>query len=237
MCYTRPSQAGHARLQGAAADGCGGPGGQGQGQCSLGPFARGAGGLPPPARGRLQPLRNVCAGPRVHFLVSEPLRGPARPPLPRAAPRRLPRWGLGLSIAGTAPAAYPATPDPAESSRPNRTEPCRRCTDHTHAGSYVSPASGPRSRGAGLETNTRSSKNATRRVSEAQAQLRPSAGGGLHPTATFDEGSHGVRASLGQSEAAEPGPPKVVAIPEPGRALEKATSHKSRGRKFSVGSQ
>lgn len=68
--------------------------GAGAGRCSLGPFARGAG-LPPPAPGRLQPLRNVCAGRWVHFLVPEPLGGPARPPLPPARSAQASALGPG----------------------------------------------------------------------------------------------------------------------------------------------
>lgn len=69
------------------------------------------------------------------------------------------------------------------------------------------------------------------------ADAAPPLGWGLLPIATFDEGLRGVRASLGQSGAAELGPPKVAAIPDPQKVWEKATSYKSRERKFFAGSQ
>ena len=59
----------------------------------------------------------------------------------------------------------------------------------------------------------------------------------LRPTATFDERLLWVSAAIGQVGAAEPEPPMAAAIPAPEKVSEKATSHKSRGRKFSVGSQ
>lgn len=47
------------------------------------------------------------------------------------------------------------------------------------------------------------------------ASAAPPLSWGLRPIATFDEGSRGVRACLGQSGVAEPRPPKVAAIPDP----------------------
>lgn len=46
----------------------------------------------------------------------------------------------------------------------------------------------------------------------------------LLPTATFDEGTRRVRASLGQSGGAEPGLPKGAAIPDPWKVQAKATN-------------
>lgn len=76
-----------------------------------------------PTRGQLQPLRNVCEGRRVRFLVSGRSGGRARPPLPppRPAPAPAPRPGArdprGRLPRGSA-AGTPARLPPARPWRP-----------------------------------------------------------------------------------------------------------------------
>lgn len=146
-----------------------------------------------PGRRRLQHLRNFCGAPWVDFWTFT-LDLPNLPFL-HPALRRLSRWGLGISIPG------PSTGDPPRdlprshrvwfgpsplhqtlvqnwtaSHRPRPSPDSRARATRTSRTPEVASASFRLAEpGAVPVTETRSSQNATRGVSEAQAQPRPSA--------------------------------------------------------------
>lgn len=194
----------------------------------------------PPGTCRLEPyMRRAPRAPRrpaqpqhsVH-LVS----GPPRSLRPSS------RWSLGSRFSGlTAVTLRPRLHGPIPSGLGPRRAPQQPPPGQEAHGPHVrrklrQPSFRPAEPGGGAsygyavqsECNTRGFRG---------AGAAPPPGWGLRPTATFDGGSRGVHASHGQSGAAEPGLPKVAAIPDPRKVAGEVTSHKSRERKFSAGSQ
>lgn len=204
---------------------------------------------PPPAPALAQLLWGALS----RFLVFWTFRlDPPNLPFLHPALRRLSRWGLGISIPG------PRTGDPPRD-LPTRHRVWFRPSPLHQTPLVQSPAAPEPDSPAGATRTSRAPE-----VASAQLPARRAGGGasygdtvqsecntrgfggagaapplacGFRPAATFDEGSRGVRALLGQSGAAEPRPPKVAAIPDPRKVWEKAASHKSRERKFCSESQ
>lgn len=168
--------------------------------------ARDSAGRPGP-RGLLQPWRTICAGPWALFLVSAPLGAPAQPPLPPPAPL----WCLRRSVPGTRPDSPPRiTGRLAQTPRAGAARGAR-------APEVASPSFRPVEPGAGPVTDTRSSKKATRGISEAPAQLRPSAGGGLHPLPRSTEDRAGCAHLLANQKPQIPGLRRWQPFQNPGK--------------------
>lgn len=139
-------------------------------------------------RGALRPFPRFCT-----FRCTRP----ASPSSARSA--KAPRWCLRRSAPGT------RSDSPPRATR-RRAQTPKQVPHGAHARRKLRhPASVPSSRGAGPVTDTRSSKKATRGISEAPAQLRPSAGGGLHPLPRSTEDCAGCAHLLANQKPQIPG--------------------------------
>ncbi len=173
----------------------------------------------PPAGRTLAALGPLPRGPGSPSPLPRPQGG--RPPPPR--PLLLTPLGIGL----------PPAPPPVRGLRRHR-------PNLTRTGSCVAPASGsPSGCVRGERCQLRASRPIRMQHEGFQRRRRsPAPKPGTPPHCHVRRRiARGVRASLGQSGAAQLRPPKVAASPHPRKPREKATSHKSRKRKFSPGSQ
>lgn len=159
-----------------------------------------------PASARLR------AGSRAEALGegSAPFPGPASVALPASF-----SGPIASFLGPQRPTDRPWPPLGPLAARRSRTQTPREAPHEPHARRKLrQPSFRPESRRGGAsygyavqsECNTRGFRG---------ADAAPPLDWGLLPTATFDEGSRGVRAPLGQSGAAELRPPKVAAIPDP----------------------